>query len=668
MTTPQTKPRGDDIFLSLVGQQPSATAVLLKSWIAANPAPARILLLATPSVRHKIQTERLLEFCKNTAQGADCKIVPIAPGLKDTPDLPSARTWVRQFLQEQNKTVQVIFAADPGPNFLVAAVARILPPETTFLHADSHHGWAYARWEDKLSGGKLRRLQDLDWDTLFNLYDLKAQESGEPLHSLLKEVLLKRRITIATNIRRSVVFPDLPDASSLPRLELAFEARGRLYGLCVADGQDILEQIRKIERLSLSLKNLNPHISVYTRDRNQRRRIRAEGLEVLTDETLKKWVSSCEAPPPGQAVEADTGWGDQLPNFERGSGEGKDTTPLLVWMSADPSSTLTSIWTHRPEELVLLYDRTAPVVVEKVKRLLDCSNKIPVNTIHLWPSDYLGGLVSRRIQQNFPEAKADVSPGTKAQAVTFARLPGLKLWSLHPPNAVALDGQASIPLQYPDLLTLSRIQSGILHGHGSDAKQWGEKKVRFLQLLGRAITEMPPDLSLDPLEAFDQANASLNCDSNGKWHVRVDNQRASGTVPPKGGGWLEQVVAAAFVNAGAEEVYLNLKWAWPPGVRVPRNGPRAELDIAARIGPSIFAVSCKLRAQNLSVRKQAAEVEAMARIHFGRFAIPVAVRVRLAPTSPPEKGAVCFDLKTVVSDNFRQKLDEAVRARRTLEN
>ena len=58
----------------------------------------------------------------------------------------------------------------------------------------------------------------------------------------------------------------------------------------------------------------------------------------------------------------------------------------------------------------------------------------------------------------------------------------------------------------------------------------------------------------------------------------------------------------------------------------------------------------------------------MARIHFGRFAIPVAVRVRLAPNQPPEKGAVCFDLKTVVSDNFRQKLDEAVRARRTPEN
>jgi len=320
---------------------------------------------------------------------------------------------VRQFLQEQNKTVQVIFAADPGPNFLVAAVAQILPPETTFLHADSHHCWAYARWEDKLSGGKLRLL-DLGWDTLLNLCDLKAQESQGPLHPLLNDVLLKRRITIATSICRSVVFPDLPDASSLPRLELAFEARGRLYGLCVADGQDILEQIRKIERLSLSLKNLNPHISVYTRDPNQLRRIRAEGLEVLTDETLIKWVSSCEAPPPGRAVEADTGWGDQLPNFERGSGEGKDTTPLLVWMSAEPSSTLTSIWTHRPKELVLLYDRTTPVVVEKVKRLLDCADKIRVNTIHLWPSDYLGGLVSRRIQKNFPEAKADVSPGTKA--------------------------------------------------------------------------------------------------------------------------------------------------------------------------------------------------------------------------------------------------------------
>jgi hypothetical protein len=668
MMASEIKHQGDDIFLSLVGQQPSATAVLLKSWIAKNRAPAMIRLLATPAVQRNGTASRLLTFCRKAASEADCEIVPIAPGLEDAPNPPSAVTWVRQFLHEQNQAGNVIFAADPGPNFLVAAVARLLPPRAILLHADSHSCWAYTRWEGDERRGTLP-LEDLTWDTLLALYGLEAEQSQQELHPLLQKVFQQLKIRIPNTMHRAVVFRGLPDAESLPRLELTFEARGRLYGLCVAEGNDILQQIRKIERIALSLKNLNPHISVYTPSPYQRRRIRAEGLEALTSRTLREWVASCQAVRPGRAVEPDTSWGDTLPRFFSGGG-GEDTTPLLVWMGAEPSSTLTSIWTHRPKELVLLYDRITPVVVEKVKRLLECAKRIPVDNIHLWPSDYLGCIVSKGIQNQFPNAKADVSPGTKAQTVVFARLPGLKLWSLRPPNAVALDGQESIPLRYPDLLTMTRIHSGKLHdaGRGIDVMKWGAKKVRFLRLLGRAITQAPRNLPLDPLTPFDESNASLEMHTNGKWCVRVDNEQASGKVPPKGGGWLEQVVAAAFVNAGAQEVYLNLKWAWPPGMEVPQNGFRAELDIAARIGPAVFAVSCKLRAQNLTLRKLAAEIEAVARTHFGQFAIPVVVRVRLAPNQPPEKGAVLFDLKTVVGDDFRQKLDEAARARRTLES
>jgi hypothetical protein len=281
----------------------------------------------------------------------------------------------------------------------------------------------------------------------------------------------------------------------------------------------------------------------------------------------------------------------------------------------------------------------------------------------------LGRHVSRRIRENFSAAKADVSPGTKAQTEVFARLPGLELWSLRPPHAAALEGGATLPLQSPDLLTLARIHGGRLHGRRRpvDAKKWNPRHVRFLLLLGRALAQAPQS-RLDPLQEFETEIASLRRRAGETWQVRVGAETARGTIPGKGGAWLERVVAAALVNTGADEVFLNIEWAWPSGVTVPKEGPQNELDVAARFGSDLFAVSCKLRAKGVSLRKQAAEVEAVARTCLGRFAVPVVVRVQLRERPALEKGAIFFDLAAVVSEDFRARLDAAVRARRTLQS
>lgn len=125
-------------------------------------------------------------------------------------------------------------------------------------------------------------------------------------------------------------------------------------------------------------------------------------------------------------------------------------------------------------------------------------------------------------------------------------------------------------------------------------------------------------------------------------------------------------MAAALVLAGADEVRLNLKWGWPPDAQGRSPGVRDELDVAARFGGQLFAVSCKLRAPNVTPRKQAVEVEAVARTCLGRFAVPVVVRVRLPSRPLPAKGAAFFGLATVVGEDFRERLDQAVSARRTL--
>lgn len=130
-----------------------------------------------------------------------------------------------------------------------------------------------------------------------------------------------------------------------------------------------------------------------------------------------------------------------------------------------------------------------------------------------------------------------------------------------------------------------------------NASECDVEQRRFLLLLGRAVLEAPQDLPLDPLPEFETESASLSWDKYGIWHVRGGEETAQGTAPWEGGAWLEQVVAAALVQAGADEVFLHLKWAWPPDVKVPQEGPGDELDVAARFGPAVFAFSCKLRRQ-----------------------------------------------------------------------
>jgi hypothetical protein len=390
-------------------------------------------------------------------------------------------------------------------------------------------------------------------------------------------------------------------------------------------------------------------------------------VEPLGQSRLRAWVEQTMARTPGHIAEPYAA-GGHVPRCL--SGRGGDGEPLLVWMGADPGATLTSIWTHRPRELVLLYDANTRLVQQRVILLSERRSAIPAGRIVLVPSDHLGRNVSRWIRQNYPQAKADVTPGTKAQTEVFARIPRLQLWSLRPPQAVALDGSQSLPVQPPDLLTTAEVQGGRLRrGECVNAKRWPEAQRDFLLLLGRALTHAPHQLPLDPIPQFATQQAEIQ-QVGGLCTVRVNGKRQRGTVAPGGGGWLERVVAAALVKAGADEVWLNLKWEWPAGEPAPAGGPRDELDVAARWGADIFAFSCKLRARNITPLRQAAEVEAVARTCLGRFAIPAVVRVRLARDyvegTPPREGAVFFDLAAVVRQDFGDRLKSAAAARRTL--
>jgi hypothetical protein len=191
-----------------VGQQPAATAVLLKSWVGESGPPDEVWLLATSHVERTGVAARLRAFCASVVPGTRCEVVPIASGLEDAAGRPSARSWVRDFLASREQRAQVIFAGDPGPSFLVAAVSRLLPRDATLLHADSDCVWAVQRW-DGWEGFRPLKAVDLGFDTLLALYGLRAAESRTGPHPLLEQALDKLKIRVPDDIRRSVVFPGI---------------------------------------------------------------------------------------------------------------------------------------------------------------------------------------------------------------------------------------------------------------------------------------------------------------------------------------------------------------------------------------------------------------------------------------------------------------------------
>jgi len=104
----------ETVFLALVGQQPAATAVLLKSWVVESGPPDEVWLLATSHVERTGVAARLRAFCASVVPGTRCEVEPIASGLEDAAGRPSARSWVRDFLASRGQRPQVSLPETPG--------------------------------------------------------------------------------------------------------------------------------------------------------------------------------------------------------------------------------------------------------------------------------------------------------------------------------------------------------------------------------------------------------------------------------------------------------------------------------------------------------------------------------------------------------------------------
>jgi hypothetical protein len=663
------------VGLSLVGFQPSATAAALKTWMRAKGELDRLVLLATARVEG--QAQRLKALCEKW--GCSIDILPIGDTLDPGRSLPSAPEVVRQVLANLGQGSRVVFFGDPGPKFLVASVAQVLPPDTIFLHADTAHLHC-GTFENQQEHWERYELESLGMDNLLALYGLQGETDARRMSQELRNYLNRHHLALPKRIHPGFQFRGL----NLPALGLAFERGGWFFGLCWVDE---LEEMRAVERISQVLQGLRPVLALVAKKTTLLTHIqvaRFHAISPTSGQALRDWIAGRVLPPGYDLIPDAKKPSRPLKSCQGGGGCG---LPLVVWMGTDPSATLVSLCTHRPSQARVLYDSQSPLAVEMARRLREVSSRLPVGQLTFVASDLLGRGVVPKLGKELrrPQlARADISPGRKAQGIALGRLPGVQLWSLHTRRGKALSllaspDSGSLPLQGPDLVTQTRMNGGRLARAGDDAKGWTPNLLDFLNLLGRflasKLTENPKArIPLSPLSTMECSRGRLSVTEN-LIEVCYDGTRKRHTLDPKGGYWFERVVAAAFVAAGMDEVRVGVRWAWPPEAVPPIDHRKAafrdEADLVARLGPRFFVVSCKV-GRKLSYAQVAREVEAVTLRCVGRLAVPLVIRSWIDPATIEERkkisrGAAFLHLPSLCEpDQLRQTLHELWSVRSTL--
>lgn len=658
------------VFMSLVGLQPGAVASPLLTWAehvrGTSEQVAHLVLLPTRQTRSLADG---LETWARSRLGITVEILPVVSDLAPHGDLPSAPQAVASWLA-RNQPRSVVFNAGPGLNFLVAMVSRALPPSATLLHPmeESLHV-VQPSWDGEtrtdlppsaLGVAALLELAKVDYTITHQIPD--------PVSRLFRQ----QRITFPDGLTRGLV---LQGKDSPVSVALAFERAGFLHGLVCLErtdqekrrrgGRELQNLRRQFPHLSLQLTVLSSSLSILRRASAERMgAINAESADL--GEEMRAWMArGTRSPLPPEEGERQAA---TLSSGASARGMGGDGPNLVTFLGTDPSVTLISLCTHRPRKAWIAFDKTSSVVGEKASRLKDNASALPVGSLMFVPTDILGtGLhqALARAQTPMNGTRVDITPGTKAQGCSLARLPGVEVWSVQGDRgqAVCLSDatKRSLELKGPDVLTQARLQGGSVT-MGPDTNEIA-RQGRFYGLLRDFLVRYVEE---NPGEGVSLRDMSCR---GGKvsLHVRVelDGHEETGTLPGVGGFWWERVAAHALLSAGADEVFCGVRWSWAE-----ENTVRDEVDVVARFGHRFVAVSCK-SGHNQTLRSAVGEIEAVARSCLGRFALPMVVRPVLAEMELAKwrkrQGVAVLDLRHMADPaSLRQELERIFRGLSTL--
>jgi hypothetical protein len=680
-------------FVSVIGLQPAATVTVLATLAnqkASSLRPSRVVLVATAQVVKEGILDRLekaldkhwpppefvvLEARETSAQPAYMAHVTSAiANALGAGGGPHPSRWLVHI--------------DPGPQHLVAAMVGLLKGDVSLLTTDMRRVVVVPA----TGQAQALRAADIGLETLLNLHDLPWRASG-CVSQAWNDLSLP---SPSHNQKLGLSFAI--EAASGTTFDVAYERTGHLF-LLAALPAGSLHQVRALAALRAHLHRLRPTIGVVSSDRAVLDQARAMGIHGLVwpsrrspgaIRSLECWLRGEVRSPGGTAVlRSDR---DDAVDDSPLQGAGGEGSPLVCWLGADPSATLVCLASHRPSRAWLLFDQTSAPVREAQRRLRAVATHLPCGSIRFLASDTLGSGVTRVLSEDAGfvrelasgRVSANLSPGRKVQGVSLARLTDARACTLdnRAGHVAWLDGRPEpcVRLDGPPILAQAIACGGPLLDEGRVGAF-----VKGLDTIARALDGVAHELGCESPWQLWQRQKTKSCTLASGTSVRV-------TAPRKPrrdwrlvvtaacrhgkselslgddfghGGWFEQLVAALFAAAGASEVRCNIKWAWlrpcePDGhVEVVPLAQRTEVDVVARFGPRFVVASCKtgkLRdpatvrqpGEPLALDEAFREIEAVAAMGFGRFAIPVLAvpwfRGDLTRAWRPRQGVAPIDL------------------------
>jgi len=665
-------------LISMVGQQPAAVATTAKT-LKEQADLKQIFLL--PTEKTKKEYSSLWRYLHDELRfpGEMIKELVIAEDVSRSDGNDLVWNVIKNILDKPDLSQPVYFDISPGLNYQVALISYHLKNDHRFqaIYADNrklHNLTNPGGWE----------LSHIGFKQLLKLYELKEKNGKEPAGpgEIAEDVTI-------TGGKQTLL------------LEYACERHGRFYGLYKIARQSetkeenhrIKQEARKIENILKThnlLNNLHIELTVCVNDKTVLQRLKAYGIKTLyfkdnSDKNIQnEWAGLIDARPwgekPQQNVPVMKASENHVVKPEKPQWSGRN---LMVVLGADPSVTMKAIFTHKPKELIILWDNQSPWISALAERLRQFSEEIPAEKITFYPWSFIheGNLSEHMaIKDDLSEFIVNISPGTKFDSWRLSRLDVMDIYSLDNKKREAVsilrrEKEQSYQYAMPPIIFAAAIHQGKLsHEDLSFAdKGWSIKgdfsafnkreyagvdkdklsaKREFLQaLIMIALKSVPisfdkahikhtspwdkgKKIFLDPSNYILCRDVDLQ-NNTLTFEVCRNGKNLTGTVKakPEGGFWIEEAVAGAFLMAGGKkikDIRVGVKWPWLGQSQKKSDIHRTEIDIVMIWKDHYICISCKtgIKKDNGEqiLFETTNEIMAEARAGFGRFAVPVIVR------------------------------------------
>jgi len=670
-------------LISLVGRQPGAIAATAKTLLK-NHLLSSIMLL--PSKQTESIAYRLESYLMSLDSNLAIKIITVNINSNDPADELSAWNCIIKLIESSDFSKPFYYDTSPGLNYQVAMISYYLKSRADIIPIYADNTSLYF-----LDNSRSLPLENIGIDELLSLHNLAIES------------------TYSSSLGKSMPYTDIISANHSVRFLQMKEYHGRLHGvidiLCEKkdstkqqkkENHRIKQEARNVSSVLKSAHHLNflhPFIQVLTNNYHIRTRLNAHGVKVyfidteLKDNNDKKkflnqnikniWKNFNLQKDPGDIIPSDN---IEVINFNKGyvaiPSTGKwNGKKLVVSLGVDPASTMLSIFTHNPSELIILVDEYTPIVKLIAERIKNQKHAIQSKMIYFWPVSLTGKI--KHIDDfinKISDGKwaVNISPGSKAQAWQLARLPNVQLWSLNnfKKQSVSLIQQEKISYynySLPPIIVQATVQQSEPLYHDKTKENAVMRQINYYERKSYHGSSLQDILDKkDFLVKFANVVAKTTQTKDGyfpffrkKWHkgmifpenskkhylkcISVDLQKEEmkfeachnkksqeGIIKgvPDTGHWLEEAIASSFLQAGGNNVKdlrVGIKWPWVHQKEFSHHF-RTEIDIVMIWKQSYICISCKMAAGKKFLDEVRSEIIAETRAGFGRFALPILVR------------------------------------------